>query len=190
MRHRWLIGSFSLALLIPGGILGYHRFQTNSKPLMQISGRVLDTVLNFNAHTAPRQLTVLNRYVVSGSQADFFARWLAGQLTSQSQGSKTRLAATTIHIANESVFSQTATRAVIDYRLSVTHVFRPLSRVTTTEVVTLWLTRQKSPENFRERWKVYAIRFNFDPIDFPGLPPSESYDVWHLKPAPSLPHGV
>ncbi|WP_053959571.1 hypothetical protein [Sulfobacillus thermosulfidooxidans] len=188
-RRIWLILSAGVAIFVSAGIVGYHRLQEPKQQIFAVTNQVLQAELALNPRESAKQLAMLDQYLVRGSQADFFTAWLYDEMRSLAEQNPPRLASIHMDIAQKAIYSLTASQAIVDYRLTVTHIYKPGGHVNTTEIVTLWLT--KLPHSSQGApWKVYAINFNFDPIDFPGRPDSEGYDTWNLQPAPTPPHGV
>lgn len=188
-RQIWLILSAGVAIFVSAGIIGYHRLQEPKQQIFAVTNQVLQAELALNPRESSKQLAVLDQHLVTGSQADFFTAWLYDEMRSLAGQNPPRLVSMHVNIAQKAIYSMTLSQAIVDYRLTVTRIYKPHGQVNTTEIVTLWLT--KSPNSSqRVGWKVYAINFNFDPIDFPNRPDSEGYDTWNLQPAPTPPHGV
>ncbi len=189
-QRTWLVLVIGAVMLIVVGLIGYSHWQNPKQEIFSVSDQVVKDELLLGPQENAHQLSLLNQRLVNGSQADFFTQWLAGQLTTLVRPNRVQLMATHIHIAKKSLYSLSATRAVVDYRLTVTHIYHPHWSVTTTEVVTMWLSPSGAHGAPSSIWKVYAINFNYDPISFLGQRSSQSYDVWHLENAPAPPHGA
>lgn len=151
--------------------------------VLQTSRAVLNAEVGMNPRV-PQQLTQLTRFLVPGSQAQFLTTWLWQQTARGDTLSGLKPVFTHIAMQSQQIDALSSTRAVVDYRITVTRQFYPRGRQTSQEIATFWL------ENTQGQWRVYGVSFNFDPIDLPGRPDSLGYDTWHLNPAPAPPHGI